>query len=186
MAHFLPRDNAEAARLTKELSETMFRSPVDFVTFYNSGLVNKKNPEVMRIVARLREVYRDIEERSGNIIFLTKEEIYLEEIQQRLDFWLNLSKVKREIVNAVDNQLISGDTIIILREEQPTVFFLNDENEVDKLGYERTFKFESVFELQKTYSSIQEQDDESFYFKASDFLNLDDHFVEEIYQIIPR
>lgn len=191
MNTFIPYSDERAAKLNEKFSSTLFGNVENFVNFYNSGMIAKR--EVSELTKEVVNTYKNLEEKGGLIIFLSEAEILLSETLNLLEPWVFLVKIKRELEDARDNGEIKDESVIVFSKNENAGYTLNlvkrinDENVLKKVGVERIFsKEEQAQEIFEKVSSVRQEDSEYFYFKASDFLNLDDSFIVNIHSQIPQ
>ena len=190
MAQFIPRNQEEADAFNASLSATIFKSVRDFVDFYNSGLINRRNTDVVNILNQLTKIYRDVEEKNGSIVFLTKDEILLDEIMSIIEPWKTIVKVKRELAQAIDKKILSQDSVIAFVKGQSVIFYTTpgpegNNEELAKLNSERIVKSDHEKIIFDMYSSLKERATaDTYYFRVSDLLTLDSAFIENIYRAL--
>lgn len=191
MAQFIPYNQEQAAKLGQDLETTLFGNVSKFIEFYNSGMIAKRSDEVVELVRRVVSTYKNVEEKGGQIIFLSTAEVYLEEINRNLEPWDVIVKIKRELSNAKnENQLSEGDLIVFSKKDQLgyilKVIEKDGQRTTERVGAEKTFnKIKQIKQIYEKVSSVRQEDAQFFYFRASDFLSLDTGFIEKIYTEIP-
>lgn len=191
MAQFIPYNQEQAAKLGQDLETTLFGNVSKFIEFYNSGMIAKRSDEVVELVRRVVSTYKNVEEKGGQIIFLSTAEVYLEEINRNLEPWDVIVKIKRELSNAKnENQLSEGDLIVFSKKDQLgyilKVIEKDGQRTTERVGAEKTFnKIKQIKPIYEKVSSVRQEDAQFFYFRASDFLSLDTGFIEKIYTEIP-
>lgn len=191
MSNFIPRDENKARLLEEHLSTTPFNSSKNFVDFYNSGIINKRNPEVVKVLDLLSEAYKDIDEKSGKIVFLSKAEIMLDETFDLLAPWTAIVKLKREVQQGINDGVINGETVVAFIEGQNQIHYATVDEDTNEevfvaLGVERVLKPEFAEKIFTEFSSIQQRDENSLLFVANDFLSIDDSFIENVYNALPQ
>lgn len=190
----MPYNEEKSQALEKKLSESFFRSVKEFVKVYNAGLISKKHDEVKKIAQQINETYKDVREKNGQLTFISEEEVALEEALHNLQKWTVLTKAKRIVQNAVDNDKISQESIIIANENGNfyTPIVENPENDEDfeLIDYDKAFnKNDNIDELIKRSSIHTNETLESYggyAFRASDITSIDNSFIVDIEQRIPQ
>lgn len=189
MSNFMAFDQQKAQELTDRLSKTMFKSPSDFVGFYNSGLINKSHPDVSTIVNELVENYRDIEERNKKLIFISKHEVYLDDLSRVIAVWSVITKIRRELGGLIeDNKVSPADEIGFLASSPGLIAVRNGTDEsFDVVGSEKMVsRHADVADLFTKYSSTNDSTKEYFSFMVTDFTSLDDSFIEKMMEAAPK
>lgn len=192
MSRFIPVNNEEALLLEEELSKTLFRSVKDFVVFYNSGLINKRSPEVEAYSKKITETYKDVDNKNSSFVFLSESEVLLEESLTLLEPWIALTRLKRLTEEAIEEGTIDANTNLVFTPESVGFVFFenineNGENVLTRIGNVKQFqKQEFILEIFEKYSSTRERDGDIVSFKANDLLNLDDSFIKNVYNAIPK
>lgn len=190
MSNFMPVNEASAQALNERLAETIFKSAPDFVNFYNSGLINQKNEEVKKIAAELTAVFKDVRERGGKLVFISQQEVHLNEIMDALAPWEILVKAKREAESAVAEGSITADTVLAFSKKN-NGFILKTEDEegvtvLTKIGNDKLFnKFEDVAPIFDRGIIDGERDGDTYLFHAQELLELDSSFISQIRTVIP-
>ena len=105
---FIIANEELAFELDAKLEKLPFRDRETFVQMYNSGLVNRKNEEVSKIVDSLIEAYKGIEKKADGITFLDMGEISADELVARAEAYSLLLRLKRIAKEAASENLI-GD-----------------------------------------------------------------------------
>lgn len=191
MTQFIPYNQEESAQLNHELSKTLFNNVENFIQFYNSGMIAKRSDEVTEIVKQVVDTYKNIEEKGGQLIFLSTAEVYLEEIIQNLEPWNYLVKIKREVEEARDEDELNQGTLLAFGKEDNIGYLLklvdkDDKRVAERIGAEKIFtRANQIKPIFEKFSSVGQSDGKFYYFRASDFLNLDTGFIEKIYGEIP-
>lgn len=174
-----------------EISSTPFKSVEEFINFYNSGIISKRAPLVTELLAGLKVTYKDIEEKSGQIIFLDPAEVYLQEVLEELQPWKLITKIKREVQTALENGKINDSSALVFSPASTGYLCRVERNEegenlAERIGVEKLFtKPEDVKEVFEKYSSTGEGGDGTYYFYTSDFSSLEDNFIQHIHSLIP-
>lgn len=190
MSKFMPINEASAQDLNARLSETIFKSAADFVNFYNSGLINKKNDQVSGIAAEVTSVFKDVKERGGELVFLSQQEVYLNEIIDALTPWEILVKAKREAESLAANGTITGETVLAFSKKQAGFVLMvvdaDGSRDLVKVGTEKIFtKIDEVDPIFDRLIIDGEKDGDTFYFHAQELLDLDASFISRIREAIP-
>lgn len=105
---FIIANEELAFELDAKLEKLPFRDRETFVQMYNSGLINRKNEEVSKIVDSLIEAYKGIEKKADGITFLDMGEISADELVARAEAYSLLLRLKRIVKEAASENLI-GD-----------------------------------------------------------------------------
>lgn len=188
----MPIDAAKAQELNERLSQEIFRSVKDFVTFYNSGLISKKHDTVKAIAHEITETFKDVREKNGQLTFISEEEILLEETLKALAPWTIIVKVKREVENALENKTITEKDTIVLDENGMMFYSVQKENGEEELKYvsnEKLFAKNDNIDLLISYSKRHNEETfnhyEGYAFNTTDITNIDTSFIEKIHNLIP-
>lgn len=187
MSKFMPVNESAAAELNEKLSETIFKNAADFVNFYNSGLINRKNEDVVKIVSEVTATFKDVKDRGGELVFLSQPEVLLNEVVEALGPWEILVKTKREVTALVEQKAISEDTVLAFNKKNAGYVLRNTEDgEFVKVGGEKLFsKMDDVEPVFERNLISGEKVDDSFVFYAMDVLSLDDSFITRIHESLP-
>lgn len=181
----MPIDDNQSQNLVNRLSQTIFKSPEDFVNYYNSGLINKRHEDVTSIVNELVTTYRNVKEQGGKILFISKNEIYLNELLTTLSDWEPVIKIKRDVRTLINEGVITEDSVIVFPTEHVGHFV--EENSDERLNNERLFtKYETIQSIYGKVSSYRNDGGvEDVKFIVKDFTRIDDSFIERIHQMLP-
>lgn len=196
MPHFIPTDSAKAEALNARLSSTVFKNYDHFVELYNSDLIAKKKPEVIQLVEEIENSFKNISHEGGKLIFISENEILLDEIFENLTPWITLVKIKREINNLVESNEVDLDIEdnIVFRDQGIGFIHIvtQDEDGADallKVGTEKhvskNTELEEIFQNYSSYRN-EERSDGLYFFKVEDFLLLDDGFIKEIHSLLAK
>lgn len=192
MNQFIPYSEEKAEKLSQQLSGTLFNNVENFVNFYNSGIIAKRSDEIVELTKEVVGTYKNLEEKGGLIVFLSEAEVYLSETFELLTPWTFVVRIKRELSDIKNEGKIKDDTIIAFSKNTDFGYALklskkDDQNILTKIGNEKIFtKEHQLSEIFDKFSSIKQSDDENYYFRASDFLNLNDSFITQIHNEIPK
>lgn len=192
MSNFMPQNQEKAQALEEKLSESIFRSVKDFVQFYNSGLINKSFGEVKQTAKEVTETFKNVKEKSGQLILISEEEVFIEEIIETLKPWEGIIKGKREIITALKEQKINEETVLVLNDRMSLEFLTTDEEgekTLSSLSGERLFvKTDDISSLLEKSSYGQEFNEEynGYVFLARDIANIDIEFVKNIKEFLPN
>lgn len=190
MSNFMPVNEASAQALNERLSQTIFKSAVDFVNFYNSGLINTKNAEISKIAEEITTVFKDVKVRGTELVLLSQQEVYLNEIMDALTPWDILVKAKREAEAAIARDTILPETVLAFSKKN-SGFLLKSHDEdgetvLTKIGNEKIFgKIDEVAPIFDRGIIDGERDGDTYMFHAQDLLDLDASFISQIRSVIP-
>lgn len=186
MENFMPVDDARAQNLTERLAKSMFRSPETFIEFYNTGLINKKHGDVTAWVKEIAETYRNVEERGGKLIFITQQEIYVEELRKALAPWSVIVRVKRDITHLLADETLTPDDVIIFSPDQKGFIMKEEDGELLKVSNEKLYSSHDEIEaVHKVHSSLGRSEEGHLLFRVSDFTRLDDSFITKMRELLP-
>lgn len=192
MAQFIPYSDEKEAELSEKLNNTLFKNVETFIQFYNSGMIAKRSEEIVELTRNVVETFKNVEEKNNLIVFLSSEEVFLDEIFTLLEPWKYIVKIKRELEENIKNEKVRYEDILVFSKKDSFGYILkvsqkDGENVLEKIGNEKIFtKEEQISDISEKISTINETNDEYFYFKVSDFLNVDDSFVERIHNEVPK
>lgn len=192
MAQFIPYSDEKEAELSEKLNNTLFKNVETFIQFYNSGMIAKRSEEIVELTKNVVETFKNVEEKNNLIVFLSSEEVFLDEIFTLLEPWKYIVKIKRELEENIKNEKVRYEDILVFSKKDSFGYILkvsqkDGENVLEKIGNEKIFtKEEQISDISEKISTINETNDEYFYFKVSDFLNVDDSFVERIHNEVPK
>jgi len=114
MANFILGNEERALELDAKLAELPFRDKETLVSMYNSGLINRKNEEVVELVNLMVEAYKGLERRPDEITFLSEGEISSEELLAKSEAFVLLLRVKRILQAASRKGLVSNGTHVYI------------------------------------------------------------------------
>lgn len=189
MSNFLPHNEENARVLEEKLSESMFRSVKDFVQFYNSGLINKSFDLVKETAKEITETFKNVKEKSGQLVLISQEEVFLEEILENLKPWEGIVKAKREIESSVKDGKINENTILVLDANKFVFEAINNEGERFSLNGEKLFnKSDNIDTLlnKSSYGDDFNEEYNGYVFAAKDLLDIDTNFVQAIKSNLPQ
>jgi hypothetical protein len=185
----MPVNSAIAEELNNRLSNTIFKSAADFVNFYNSGLINKKNEEITKIVAEVTSAFKDVKEKGGDLVFLSQSEVLLNEVLAALLPWEILVRAKREANDLIASGAVSREATLAFSKKNAGFILKvseNEDGELVKVGSEKLFgKIEDVAPIFERKILDGERDGDTFFFYATDLADLDDSFIARIHEGLP-
>lgn len=189
MSRFIPFDEQKANELSNTLSQTIFKNVDQFVLYYNSGLINKNFDEVKNLSKTVLETFKDVRERKGKLIFISEEEVTLNEILQALNPWTAIVKATREVNDALSEKFIQEyDTLLLDENGVLNVIRVNEDGaeELEPLTNDKLFSKNDDVELFLNLSTIQDDTVEGTKFKVSDLKNIDTSFISRVKEQIPN
>lgn len=189
MSRFIPFDEQKANELSNTLSQTIFKNVDQFVLYYNSGLINKNFDEVKNLSKTILETFKDVRERKGKLIFISEEEVTLNEILQALNPWTAIVKATREVNDALSEKFIQEyDTLLLDENGVLNVIRVNEDGaeELEPLTNDKLFSKNDDVELFLNLSTIQDDTVEGTKFKVSDLKNIDTSFISRVKEQIPN
>lgn len=187
-----------AKELEDHLKDTFFRDVETFITNYNSGVFNKSAAPVKEIADRIVNTYQNISQpKVGVLAVMSSREVMVSNIIEKLEPWSTITKLKRAIEDKIANGSLTNDDLIVFEEENRTPGILRgietqsdeDGNDIDvpvieKMKEERFVIDDKVIEaLSEALGKEIEFSEEigAFGMKASDIVNIDDSFVENVH-----
>lgn len=185
--NFMPTDTGRAEALEERLSKTIFRSVSDFLSFYNSGLINRKFDEVKDLAQEITETFKNVKEKSNNLVFISQEEVYLDELLAGLKPWEIIVKAKREVKDAIVEGKIENESLLVLT-ESGTLSIVKDDGKIESLGGEKLFnKNDTIGPLLaiSSYGTDFSSEHDGFLFQASDLAELDTTFIHRLKENMP-
>lgn len=190
MPHFIPVNEELRRILEEDFSRTPFRTPQEFVEFYNSGLASSTSDVVKTYIKKLQETYKDIEFRSNKIIFLDSAEIYLSEFMTKIEPYELAVKVRREVLDAINRGELSEDDFISIGSAESgylvKIMNIHEDPTIVRVGIERLVsKPTAVEQIYQKFSSVHQTFEDNYIFRARDFALLDVSFIENINNSIP-
>lgn len=192
MARFLPHDSQKAEALTASLEQSIFKNIDSFITLYNSGYVNRKNEEIQKIAKEITATYKDVKDAGGQLVFISTEEIRLEELASLIEEWAFIVKVKRELESlTAAGDLTREDLVVFTVKAVGYLHRVEDpDGNLTRLSQERVCSKNAVVaSVYQRYSRSQEESspEKGFYaFMVDDFLQRDASFVEAMVAAAPR
>lgn len=193
MSRFIPVDAEKAAALEEKLSQQIFRSVKDFVEFYNSGLISKKHEDVKEITREITETFKDVKEKNSRLVFISEQEVALEETLETLKLWESLVKAKREVSEAVaqntvpsQGQLLLDDTGLLntIAEDEETGNITLTSVSNEKV-VSRKDDIPAVARVIEPSTAFNEQL-KGYMVPVQNILHLDDSFVLDIKELLPN
>lgn len=192
MAKFMPVNEEQATILNEKLSKTMFRSVADFVNFYNSGLINKSHDDIVKTANEITKNFKNVKEKNRKLVFISEQEVFLDEITHSLSEWTLLTKIKREIEQLVSDNEITTDSVILFTPDAIGYIVRDseDESEYIKLNDEKLFhKMSDIVPVYDKYSTIKNADkaaEEVYQFMVFDIVNIDATFIDKMHDLLPK
>ena len=189
--HFIPFDQAAAEAFAATIGKP-FNTPEDFVSLFNSGLINKKAPRVLELVEKITTLYKDVKEVAGELVFVSAEEVYLAEISKNIELWTVVSSIKREVLSAVGEEKLSSEDVLLFNSSSVGQFLLENEQtgETVKISREKLFNnFSQIEAIAEKFSTMGIEKDEKGIsycrFAVSDFVKIDDSWVKTVHDSVP-
>lgn len=190
MSRFMPADEGAARALDQKLSTTMFKSAEDFVGFYNSGLINRRHPDVAAVVDEIVQVYRNVKEHNNTIVFISREAVALDEVTQMLTLYSVALPAAEEVKRLLSEETLGQEDVFYLSEMFPGLICLpNETGELQPQNDTRLFNKRGAETLFENFSTVQEGVDheEGIYpFRVSDLTQIDFSFLNRMANEIPR
>lgn len=211
MTELLVRDRQRHQELTERLSKTIFQSPRAFIEAHSEGLINRNNDDVKAIADEIVDIYQNVEMKNRELVFVSQTEVMTEELLEGLQDWKIITKLKRALSDALEENILTTDTIYFLPSAVGYVYADNSEGEETRLLSEKFFNATKALEpIYKRYSSFSKQTpgsegfeaqneeqglpdigseesesekSDAYVFKVEDILDIDDSFIESIYRL---
>lgn len=182
MTELMPFNVAQAEDLESRLASTMFRSTSDFITFYNSGLVNKTNEEVMSLADEIADSFKNVKLQGKTFVFVSKTEVELTEILQRLQVWEFGLKLSEKVKNLVSEDFLDENEELTLSLSSSVEMSVVRNHEIVVLD-EKAFKSSdwNFVEQLKDISDVTVNNDTAS-FTARDLMTLSPDFVTEVHR----
>lgn len=192
MSNFMPQNQEKAQALEEKLSESIFRSVKDFVQFYNSGLINKSFGDVKETAKEITETFKNVKEKSGQLVLISEEEVFIEEIIETLKPWEGIIKAKREVTTALKDNKINEDSILILNDKLSLDVISTDEEDNETFSpisgerlFTKTDNLDSLLEKSSYGNEFNEQYN-GYVFSPRDIAGIDIDFVQRIKENLPN
>lgn len=189
MSQLIPFDETVAEELNGRFSQTMFRSTVDFINFYNSGLINKSADEVNDFAGEVDNTFKNVKLQGKTLVFISKAEVELNEALRELKKWEIIIKVKDRLSALVDEGSLKNDTLVEFSSNNTGVLYSladgeHDELNTQKVTEEKFFKPADEELVVEIHGEISNAESGKLHFFVSDFTSLDDQFITEIHSIL--
>lgn len=184
MEQLLALDSEKDNRIREKLGKTLFSDPEQFISYYNSGIINKKFKDIDTIAKDIVDTYRNVKLKNKDLSFISKEEVFATEIMSSVEQWLDVSRFKRELMRLLSNETLTQEDTIVYRSNGT---FCTSENEND-MSQEKIFKnFDEAVSVFRKFSSFRDRDvTDAVFFKVYDIMNIDTGFLERMFEILPR
>lgn len=189
MTELIPFDESVAADLDTRLSKTLFRSTTDFITFYNSGLINKVAGDVVAFANEIDEAFKNVRLQGKSLVFISVNEVYMAEINAKLEEWDVFVKVKRAVIDLVADGTLSNDSVVVFTPD--AVGVMQEEKDGDdgvetvKVSDEKFFKNQdAVVALAESVSNVEKGDSAVAKFTVSELLSTYDEFIKEVHDLL--
>lgn len=181
MAELLALDAQADENFRNAIGGTIFRTPEDFVEYFNSGLINRSFGEVKETASKLVDVYSNVKLHGNRIHFVSNEEAYIEKINEIFSRWIPVVRLKEAVRG------LSG-VVYILQSDPSVAHIRSDEGDSDVDSEKLFVDFSDAQVLFDSYSSYRgrELEEGMVIFSVSDIENIDTSFFERIYQIAPH
>lgn len=216
MTELLVRDRQRHEELTERLSKTIFQSPRAFIEAHSEGLINRNNDDVKAIADEIVDIYQNVEMKNRELVFVSQTEVMTEELLEGLQDWKIITKLKRALSDALEENILTTDTIYFLPDSVGYVYADNSDGEQERLLSEKFFNATKALEpIYKRYSSFskqtpaqanfepqgegqglpdvgygegesEEEKTDAYVFKVEDILDIDDSFIESIYRLFEQ
>lgn len=188
MEKLIPFNQESADILNQEFSGTLFRSTEDFITFYNSGLINKTAEDVTEFAARVDQTFKNVKLQGRNLVFISEAEVYIEELSDALIPWQVATKVKRILIDALGEKVINTSSQISLHQSYVNLIVHDEESSYRRISDEKVSINGKAIDdetLTLVYEKFSHDKSGDYHvFIASDFLNLDENFLKEAHSIV--
>lgn len=193
MSHFIPVNREKAEALESKLSAQIFRSVKDFVEFYNSGLISKKHEDVKEITKEITDTFKDVKEKNGRLVFISEEEVALEETLNALKIWESLVKLKRETAEAIEQKLITENGRLLI-DDSGNLNTVHEDNENGEIVLE-SINSEKVVARKDDLASVIKTVDPNVQYSQQlkgylvatrNIIELNDSFILQIKELVPN
>lgn len=189
MAQFMPTNEQAAQELEARLSQSIFRSSAEFIGFYNSGLINKKFDDVVETVRQITSVYRDVREKSGRLIIVSHEELFLSEIRDELGVWSLIVPLKSHTLDLLADEVVSNDEVLLFSPDEVGFALKRDGADIEKVSEKMFNKQSDIIPVYNMLSTVKNENlaqEGSYRFKVSDLANVDTSFITKMRELLPQ
>lgn len=186
--------NSKSEHAEKVIADNNLLSIENFISLYNSGMLNKSSKIVADIATIVSEGFKNIELKNKTIFVSSSEEVELDESIEALNRWVPILKLIREVK---EEQSKSGEFTLAIDTNgsiyKKSVTVNNETGEQEEVNevfvFEKIFKNkEKIEETLYTAGIVAEDttDIGELIFTSSQFLEVDTSFIGEISRIVPN
>lgn len=211
MTELLIRDRQRHEELAERLGKTIFQSPRAFIEAHSEGLINRNNDDVKAIADEIVEIYQNVEMKNRELVFVSQTEVMTEELLEGLQDWKIITKLKRALTDALNENVLNTENIHFSPNAVGYVYVDGGDDEELRLLSEKFFSStKALYPIYKRYSSFYEQTpnpeglepeseveslpdigygqpegskSDAYVFRVTDILDIDDSFIESIYRL---
>ena len=188
---YIPRDKQRAEEFEQRLSENiMFRSVDQFISVYNSRIINVNNDEIDKVAKEIVDVYKNIELSNKKFIVKSAEEVTADEFEvifPHISFIATLKRIAKDVLQ----DGYPEDTLMVFTESKSNVVHLHDPtHEEGLIQYEGAERLRNANEAIATNpflaSSVNMGDDgeDGVAFLATEVIAIDTSFIEDIGELL--
>lgn len=187
MTRFIPRDTARAEQLSSRLNSTIFKDVGTFVEYYNNGVINKNNDDTKETVRDIIETFKDVREKKGKLSFISENEVLVDEALADLSLWVTLTRVNREVSDAIDEGIVYEEgTLLLSLDGILSAVKVNEETGeevLEPIGADKLKNNE--IELLALHSTSDDTRDDGYVLLVRNILDLDGSFIKVVKEQIP-
>ena len=188
---YIPRDKQRAEEFEQRLSKNiMFRSVDQFISVYNSRIINVNNDEIDKVAKEIVDVYKNIELSNKKFIVKSAEEVTADEFEvifPHISFIATLKRIAKDVLQ----DGYPEDTLMVFTESKSNVVHLHDPtNEEGLIQYEGAERLRNANEAIATNpflaSSVNMSDygEDGVAFLATEVIAIDTSFIEDIGELL--
>lgn len=190
MTQFIPLNEERNTELRQGLSTTMFQSPENFVEAYNKGWINRSSEDIIKILDAILDTYIDVKKSKNQIVFISQSEIFIDEINKKIQAWKTVVTIKTELRRLLDKKaLTSDDSYYVEKDGLDYAYYIDKETgEERKLTTTKLFSdFAEADRLLRVarYANQDNEDENKILYSIERTLSIDASFAQEVNRMIP-
>lgn len=188
--YLFPADEEKVKELNQKINNLLNIDLQTFITLYNQKIIAQKGPSVQEIVSDISSVYKNIKEINGKIVSISKNQIYIDEISNKLVGYKIAISIKEALSDLINNGKIYHDNSFFIKVNNSGIIYSYDNEELEPLDTTKLWNSKNdvqvLLGLVSHVKDIQGNEETVYQLNVSDFVNFDDSWIQNVYNIVPE
>lgn len=110
----MPVNDDKANAVRGHMSNTIYQNVEAFIGMYNSGILNRKHEDTIKIVDSITDSFRNVSVIRNEIAIQSPAEIMASDLADLFKGWVGVTRLRREIGDLLAKNTVSEDTVLFL------------------------------------------------------------------------